>query len=74
MTDDIAERARKLRGVTLRSDGHIARVSRLADTDADFVTAQEMLTELGSDNLQLAGFLRAPCALRRAWATSPAPA
>lgn len=58
MTDDIAERVRKLGGVTLRSIGHISRLSRLEDNDADFVTAQDMLAELRSDNLQLAGFLR----------------
>lgn len=63
MTDDIAERVRKLGGVTLRSIGHISRLSRLEDNDADFVTAQDMLAELRSDNLQLAGFLRETHAL-----------
>lgn len=63
MTDDIAERVRKLGGVTLRSVGQIARLSRLEDNDADFVTAQDMLAELRSDNLALAGFLRATHAL-----------
>ncbi len=63
MTDDIAERVRKLGGVTLRSIGHIARLSRLEDNDSDFVTAQDMLAELRDDNLQLTGFLRATHAL-----------
>ena len=63
MTDDIAERVRKLGGVTLRSVGHIARLSRLKDNDAEFVTAQDMLAELRSDNLDLTGFLRATHAL-----------
>ena len=38
MTDPIAERARKIGGTTLRSIGHIARLQRLLDNDADFVT------------------------------------
>ncbi|HEY9214872.1 MAG TPA: DNA starvation/stationary phase protection protein [Ancylobacter sp.] len=63
MTDDIAERVRKLGGVTLRSIGHISRLSRLEDNDADFVTAQDTLAELRSDNLQLTGFLRETHAL-----------
>jgi len=63
MTDDIAERVRKIGGVTLRSVGHISRLSRIADNDADFVTAQDMLAELRSDNLDLTGFLRATHAL-----------
>jgi DNA-binding ferritin-like protein len=36
--DPIAERVRKVGGTTLRSIGHIARLQRLADNDADFVT------------------------------------
>ena len=57
MTDDIAERARKLGGTTLRSIGHIARLQRIPDNDADYVTPKDMLAELGSDNRQLLGFL-----------------
>ena len=63
MTDDIAERVRKIGGVTLRSIGQISRQSRIADNDAEFVTAQDMLAELRSDNLDLTGFLRATHAL-----------
>src|SRR5258708_34923489 len=37
-TDTIAERVRKLGGVTLRSVGHIARLQRVSDNDADYVT------------------------------------
>ncbi|WP_421916737.1 Dps family protein [Mesorhizobium sp.] len=59
MTDAIAERARKVGGTTLRSIGHIARIQRLADNDAEFVTPQDMIAELASDNRQLVGFLRA---------------
>ncbi|MEJ8571571.1 DNA starvation/stationary phase protection protein [Microbaculum marinum] len=58
MTDDMAERARKLGGTTLRSIGHIARLQRLADNDAEFVTAPDMLAELRDDNMQLLTFLR----------------
>lgn len=58
MTDDIAERARKLGGTTIRSIGHIARTQRLLDNDADFVPPQTMLAELRDDNKQLVGFLR----------------
>jgi starvation-inducible DNA-binding protein len=59
MTDALAERARKVGGTTLRSIGHIARVQRLLDNDADYVTPQDMLAELADDNRRLTGFLRA---------------
>lgn len=59
MTDALAERARKLGGTTLRSVGHISRLQRLADNDADFVTPEDMLAELAEDNRRLTGFLRA---------------
>jgi len=58
MTDPIAERVRKLGGVTLRSIGHIARLQRVADNDADYVTPQDMLAELREDNKALAAALR----------------
>ncbi|MDO1585285.1 Dps family protein [Rhizobium oryzicola] len=58
MTDVIAERARKLGGTTLRSIGHIARLQRLQDNDADYVTPDDMLAELREDNMQLAASLR----------------
>jgi starvation-inducible DNA-binding protein len=57
-TDDLAERARKVGGTTLRSIGHIHRLQRLADNDADFVTPEDMLAELMEDNKSLIGFLR----------------
>ena len=50
MTDDIAERVRKLGGTTIRSIGHIARLKRVADNDADFVEPLDMLGELREDN------------------------
>ena len=52
--DDIAERARKIGGNTLRSVGNIARLQRVVDNDADFVTPQDMLAELRDDNKELA--------------------
>jgi starvation-inducible DNA-binding protein len=57
-TDDIAERVRKLGGTTLRSIGHIARLQRVLDNDADYVTPPDMLAELRDDNLQLASRMR----------------
>jgi starvation-inducible DNA-binding protein len=50
ITDDIAERVRKIGGTTLRSIGHIARLQRLSDNDADYVTPKDMLAELAEDN------------------------
>ena len=58
MTDDIAERARKIGGTTLRSIGHIAREQRILDNDADYVDPQDMLAELRSDNQQLTREMR----------------
>jgi starvation-inducible DNA-binding protein len=49
-TDDIAERARKIGGTTIRSIGHIARLQRVLDNDADYVTPEDMLAELAEDN------------------------
>jgi starvation-inducible DNA-binding protein len=57
-TDEIAERARKLGGTTLRSIGHIARLQRVVDNDADFVAPDDMLAELKDDNLQLTQRMR----------------
>ena len=58
MTDDIAERVRKIGGTTLRSIGHIARLQRIADNDAEFVSPQDMLAELREDNKDLAQRMR----------------
>src|SRR6202020_3486722 len=52
MTDPLAERVRKLGGATLRSIGQIARMQRVSDNDAEYVTAQDMLAELRDDNKQ----------------------
>jgi starvation-inducible DNA-binding protein len=58
MTDPIAERVRKTGGSTLRSIGHIARVQRIKDNDADYVDPLDMLAELREDNQTLAARLR----------------
>lgn len=58
MTDVIAERARKLGGLTLHSIGDIARHQRLEDDDREFVAPQEMLRQLCDDNQQLTRALR----------------
>jgi starvation-inducible DNA-binding protein len=58
MTDAIAERARKVGGTTMRSVAHIARLQRLPDNEADFVTPEDMLAELKSDNEQLIRIMR----------------
>ncbi len=50
MTDEIAERVRKIGGTTLRSIGDIVRHQRIADNDAGYVDAQDMLAELREDN------------------------
>jgi starvation-inducible DNA-binding protein len=53
MTDDIAERVRKIGGTTLRSIGHIDRLKRISDNDADYITPKDMLSELWEDNKSL---------------------
>jgi starvation-inducible DNA-binding protein len=57
-TDDIAERVRKIGGTTIRSIGHIGRLQRVLDNDADFVTPLDMIAELRDDNRQLTAHLR----------------
>jgi len=59
MTDEIAERVRKIGGTTIRSIGHIARLQRVLDNDADFVTPADMLSELHEDEKALTLRMRA---------------
>ncbi len=59
MTDDIAERVRKIGGTTLRSIGHIARLQRIADNDAEYVDPGDMLSELREDERALLLRMRA---------------
>jgi len=58
MTDPIAERVRKLGGGTIRPIGHIGRLQRVADNDAEYVEPLDMLAELREDNKELAARLR----------------
>lgn len=58
MTDAIAERVRKVGGGTIKSIGHIARLQRLLDNDADYVTPLDMIAELREDNLRMVSRLR----------------
>jgi starvation-inducible DNA-binding protein len=58
MTDDIAERARKIGGLTVRSIGEISRLQRIADNNAEYVTPEDMLSELCEDNKALALSMR----------------
>ncbi|WP_045834953.1 Dps family protein [Hyphomicrobium sp. 99] len=57
-TDDIAERVRKIGGTTIRSIGQINSEKRILDNNADFVTPNDMLSELRDDNLQLVDEMR----------------
>jgi starvation-inducible DNA-binding protein len=59
MTDDIAERVRKIGGTTIRSIGHVARLHRIADNDAEYVTPEDMLAELRENELALIHSMRA---------------
>ena len=57
-TDALAERVRKIGGTTLRSIGHIARLQRVLDNDAEYVAPLDMLAELRDDNKQMAAAMR----------------
>jgi starvation-inducible DNA-binding protein len=59
MTDDVAERARKIGGTSLHSISDIARHQRLKDNNHEVVTPAQMLTELSEDNQKLTRFMRA---------------
>ncbi len=58
MTDDIAERARKLGGTTLHSISDISAHQRLKDNNEEFVAAEKMLADLCHDNQQLTKYMR----------------
>ena len=58
MTDVIAERVRKLGASTIKSVGHIKRLQRVLDNDADYVTPHDMLAELRDDNKELLKHMR----------------
>jgi len=58
VADTVAERVRKLGGTTVRSIGHIARLQRVSDNDAEYVSPVDMLAELREDNARLAARMR----------------
>jgi starvation-inducible DNA-binding protein len=58
MTDPIAERIRKLGGLTIKSIGQISRIQRILDNDADYVDPADMIAELAEDNQTLTARLR----------------
>src|SRR5438105_5194968 len=49
MTDPIAERVRKVGGITLHSIGEIARTQRVLDNDAEYVEPSDMMVESRED-------------------------
>ena len=53
MTDDIAERSRKIGGTTIRSIGDIAKHQRLRDNDEQDASPRDMLAELCVDSRDL---------------------
>ncbi|NHN88171.1 Dps family protein [Acetobacter conturbans] len=57
-TDPLAERARKIGGLTLHSIGEISRLQRISDNDAEYVDAPDMIAELCEDNKQLVAAMR----------------
>src|SRR5438128_6535290 len=56
--DELAERVRKIGGTTLRSIGHVAKLQRIKDNDADFASPRDMLRELMADNKAVAAAMR----------------
>jgi starvation-inducible DNA-binding protein len=53
MIDNVAERARKIGGTTIRSISDISKRQRLKDNDVEFVAPLDMLVELRGDNQRL---------------------
>jgi len=58
MADPIAERVRKLGELTVHSIGHISRLQRVDDNDAEYVEPGDMIAELHEDNKELVSRLR----------------
>jgi starvation-inducible DNA-binding protein len=57
-TDQLAERVRKLGGITLRSIGHVGKLQTIKDNNESYVPPREMLRELMEDNKQVAAAMR----------------
>ena len=58
-TDDIAERVRKIGGITLRSIGQISKLQGIEDNDESYVAPGDMLRELMGDNKKVVAAMRA---------------
>lgn len=58
MSDDVAERVRKIGAITLHSIGEISGQQRLKDNNQRSLSAKVMLDELRLDNQQLTRFMR----------------
>jgi starvation-inducible DNA-binding protein len=57
-TDELAERVRKIGGITLRSIGQIGKLQTIKDNNENYVPPREMLRELMEDNKQMAAAMR----------------
>src|SRR5712672_2142423 len=57
-TDQLAERVRKLGGITLRSIGQISKLQTIKDNNEDYVPPRQMLRELMEDNKRVAEAMR----------------
>ncbi|HEU0146526.1 MAG TPA: DNA starvation/stationary phase protection protein, partial [Bradyrhizobium sp.] len=57
-TDQIAERVRKLGGITLRSISQISKLQTIKDNNEEYVPPREMLRELMEDNKHIAAAMR----------------
>src|SRR3954462_2359278 len=57
-TDQLAERVRKLGGITLRSIGQVGKLQTIKDNNEDYVPPREMLRELMEDNKNVAAAMR----------------
>jgi starvation-inducible DNA-binding protein len=57
--DPLAERVRRIGGLTIRSASHIAELQSIADNNEDYVSAEEMVQHLLADNAHIARRQRA---------------
>ncbi len=57
-TDQLAERVRKIGGLTVRSIGHIGKLQSIKDNNEEYVPPREMLRELMEDNKHVAAAMR----------------
>ena len=57
-TDDVAERVRKIGGITLKSIAQISRRQTIDDNEDDYVAPSDMLRELMNDHKKIVSFMR----------------